>query len=469
MRTVALSEIRRSQRWLAGRTRNVVSAAGLCLAWSMLAPAQTPDYVRQILERLDRLEAQNRVLTAEVNALREKLAGAQSNQPANGPSVQERLEVQENRTEELAQVKVEASQRFPLRITGMALFNSYLNSSGSGGAEYPTTAVAGREGSGGATLRQSVIGLDYSGPRTVWGGSVSGSLRLDLFGGSGQRLGETVRLRTGSIGIDWRNRSLLAGVEKPIISPREPDSLAQVGVSPLSGAGNLWLWIPQVRLQQALRFGRQSGLRAQVGIVQTREAYPSVPSAYGAGDAYGVYYEAARPGVEARLELFGGAKRRVEIASGLHHSVSHIAGISVPSDVYSLDWFVRPWHPLEFTGAAFTGRNVTPLGTGGIRQGVVLLSPGRAVPVHSRGGWGQLTYRATPRLWFNFFSGQQDDRNSDLRSGGIGKNLVYGANFFFRLAPNVLGSLEASQTRTSYIGDSTLLNNHYDLALAYLF
>jgi hypothetical protein len=72
-------------------------------------------------------------------------------------------------------------------------------------------------------------------------------------------------------------------------------------------------------------------------------------------------------------------------------------------------------------------------------------------------------------LWFNLFSGQQNDDASDLPRGSIGRNLVYGANFFYRLAPNVLASFEASQIRTSYLGNGTLLNNHYDLALAYLF
>ena len=51
----------------------------------------------------------------------------------------------------------------------------------------------------------------------------------------------------------------------------------------------------------------------------------------------------------------------------------------------------------------------------------------------------------------------------------MGKNLAYGANFFYRLAPNVLVSIEASQVRTSYVGGAPQLNNHYDLGLAYLF
>jgi hypothetical protein len=70
---------------------------------------------------------------------------------------------------------------------------------------------------------------------------------------------------------------------------------------------------------------------------------------------------------------------------------------------------------------------------------------------------------------FHFFSGQQDDRNSDLETGNIGKNVMFGANLYYRLAPNVLLGLEASQLRSVIIGQRTRMNNHYDVALGYLF
>jgi hypothetical protein len=39
----------------------------------------------------------------------------------------------------------------------------------------------------------------------------------------------------------------------------------------------------------------------------------------------------------------------------------------------------------------------------------------------------------------------------------------------YRLAPNVMVSLEGAQVRTDIIGTGTRINNHYDLAVAYLF
>jgi hypothetical protein len=439
--------------------------------------AQTQPDLRQIVERLDRLEEQNRALLAEVHELKSELAAVRGGAPKEPqaqaqaqPTVAERLAVQESRTAELAESKVEAAHRFPIRIAGMALLNTYLNSAASGSYQYPTAVSPGGVASGGASVRQTIFGLDYSGPTIFGGGKVSGALRLDLFGGTGQTLDQELHLRTATIDIDWANTNFKAGVDKPIISPRDPESLAQVGVSPLSGAGNLWLWVPQVRLQHDFSLGEHTGLRAQAGVVQTHEVNASPASPYGPPTmTTSEYTEPGRPGAEARLEWFAGTKRRIEIATGFHHSVSHVLGTAVPSYVYSVDWFARPWHFLEFTGMVFTGQDITPLGTGAIRQGYVALGPGLARPVHSKDGWAQVTLRPAPRLWFNFFSGQEDDRNSDLAPGAIGKNLVFGANVFYRLAPNVLASLETSQTRTSYLGYSTLLNNHYDLALAYLF
>jgi hypothetical protein len=441
----------------------------LCAAASLAAQSQPPPDMRQLLDRLDRLEEQNRELATEIHKLRTELA---AREPAVNPpaDLENRLEVQENRTAEQAQTKVEALHRFPIRLTGMVLFNSFLDSSGSGGAEYPTVAAAGDTRAAGGSLRQTIIGLDYQGPHTFLGGTVGGSLRMDLWGGSGQQLDQYLRLRTGTISIDWKARHILAGVDKPLISPRDPESLAQVAVAPLTGAGNLWFWNPQVRFEQDFSLGERMGLRAQIGVIQTHEVGGISASPYGpAQQTSGTYFEPARPGVEGRIEFFSGSAGRFELGSGFHHSVTHASGASLPSDVYTLDWLIRPWSSIDFTGAFFIGRNVAPLGTGAISQGFVVLGTGQIAAVHSQGGWGQLTWRAAPRFWFNLFSGQQDDRNADLAAGAIGRNLEFGGNVFYRLAPNVLVSFEAAQIRTAYIAWKTLLNNHYDLALAYLF
>src|SRR5690349_1579550 len=80
-----------------------------------LARAQSTTDIQQILQRLDRLESENRELREQVQQLQQKLQPAT---PTPEQSVEERLDVQERRTAELSQTKVETSQRFPLRLTG---------------------------------------------------------------------------------------------------------------------------------------------------------------------------------------------------------------------------------------------------------------------------------------------------------------------------------------------------------------
>jgi len=104
--------------------------------------------------------------------------------------------------------------------------------------------------------------------------------------------------------------------------------------------------------------------------------------------------EPARPGIEGRFEFYhrlqGSSQDgpRIEIAPGFHTSVTHVAGTSVSSNLFSLDWFANPLPKLEFTGAFFSGQNVAPVG--GL-EGYTILPTGVAIPIHSRGGWSQLT------------------------------------------------------------------------------
>ena len=235
--------------------------------------------VQAILDRLDQLEKDNQALLEEVRALRQEVSGLHAPEPGTAPSqtADERQAVEENRIDELAQTKVEASQKFPIRITGMALFNASVNGRFNGNMENPLVASpTPGEMTGDGTLRQSTLGLLFNGPQTFWNAKISGSIYMDFFGGSTSSLDHLVRLRTAAINIDWKNTSVMFGQDKPLISPRDPDSLAQVGYSPLTGAGNLWLWQPQARVEQRFSLGENSGLRAQAGVIVTSSLdYPA--------------------------------------------------------------------------------------------------------------------------------------------------------------------------------------------------
>jgi hypothetical protein len=453
-----------------------------------LLPAQQKSDFQQILDRLERIEQENQALAGEVRALRAELAASRSPAaPAAPPATEasgaatavsaatspppppldEQVEVNTRRIAEQAQSKVEASQKLPITLTGMVLFNAFLNGRANGGAEYPIVAAPGDNPAqaGGATISQSVIGLKFQGPQVLGGGQISGSIYADGWGGTpNNSLNHLLRLRTATVEIDWKNTTILAGQDKPIVSPREPNSLAQVAVSPLTGAGNLWLWSPQVRIEQRFAFDQRSGLIAQAGVYETSE--PSY-SARG-GDELGLP-SLPRPAIEGRFEFWRklGEGSRLEIAPGFHASTTHAGGFSAPSRLATIDWLIQPVSKLQFTGMFFTGENAA--GLGGLHQGFSIVDDIRAVSIGANGGWSQLSYLATTRLTFNFFAGEENDRLADLLPGDIHRNLLYGGNAIYRLGSNVLLGAEVSQVRTNYYLLPSRLNNHYDLSLGYLF
>src|SRR4051794_22338209 len=135
-------------------------------AWAQTVP---PD-MSKLLDRLDKLERQNEAMTAEIRQLREELGTARA---------AERLEVQEARTEELAQAKVESSQKMPVSLTGMLLFNAFSNGRYGGTFQDPILAVSNPvQRPGGASFRQTVLGLKFHGPDLPGGGKVSGSFYM---------------------------------------------------------------------------------------------------------------------------------------------------------------------------------------------------------------------------------------------------------------------------------------------------
>ena len=426
------------------------------------APGQSAPDMQKILDRLDQLEKQNRELLTEIQELRSELKPAPT--PAPQTTTTERLDVQEARTAELAQSKVETSQKFPVSLTGMLLFNAFGNGKYGGGSEYPVSAaLTPAAAASGATLRQTILGLKFNGPDLPGDGKASGTLFMDFWGGTSSANNNLFRVRTATLDLTWNNTTVSVGQDKPIVSPREPVTLAQVGLAPLSAAGNLWLWQSQARIEQRFNFSDDSGIKAQAGVYETSESYP-----INGAPAFTNLLEKARPAYQGRLEFFEGSeKRRFEVAPGFSLSTSHVAGASVASRLATLDWLARPVASVEFTGAFFHGDDAA--GLGALRQGFAVLANGSVLPVHTNGAWGQVAFFAAPRLSFHLYGGEESDHSAGFSAGNISRNLTYAGNLMYKLAPNVVAAIEIAQNRTDYVVSGARLNNHYDLALGYLF
>jgi hypothetical protein len=409
----------------------------------------------------------------EIQELRRELASGSASAPASTSpttspppevTVEERLAVQESRTADLAQSKVETSQRIPVSLTGMVLFNAFQNGKYGGGLQDPVTAQlnAGAANTG-AGFRQTVLGLKFNGPDLPGGGTSNGSIYMDFWGGTSAPSNNLFRIRLATLSLTWKNTTITAGQDKPIMSPREPMTLAQVGLAPLTGAGNLWDWNPQVRVEQRIPFTPNMGLRAEAGVFEMTDNAPA-----NASTAAAATLEKWRPALEGRFNFYvGGEHSRFEIAPGFHTAQSHFLGRSVPSRLFTLDWLAKPNEFVEFSGAFFRGENAAGLGS--LRQGFTLLPTGAVIPVHATGGWSQISVFPAKRVSIHFYGGAEADRVTDLIANNVNRNIIYAGNLVYKLAPNILAAFEASQNRTAYTVGGTRLNNHYDLALAYLF
>ncbi len=418
-------------------------------------PAQGVD---ALVERLDKLERDNNALRQEIEKLRAEL-GTMKQQAAAGAEEQE---IVARRVEEQAQTKVEASQRFPIRLRGMALMNLYKNGGHANGQDTPTISSRnpGRA-TAAMSFRQTVLGLEFRGPQTLFGAQVSGSVFGDFYEGNTETVQyPNARLRTAEVQLDWSTRSLMFGQEKTLVGLRDPNSLSYSGVSPMTAAGNLWRWQPQIRFEQRYDLAPATKLRGQLALVQTAEESGGIPGP--------LALERRRPAAEGRVEVSHqfDQDRRVELATAFHAGESHVGGFSIPSRVWSLDWFANPFRLLEFSGVVFTGENLHHFGA--FRQGWVV-TPQGVHGVHTRGGWAQVSVPFTQRVSLNLMAGTMDDRNRDLLTTMIGSNRTGAANLMFRIAPNVLLSIEAMQIRTNYLTGGTTRNPRYDLSVAYQF
>jgi hypothetical protein len=243
---------------------------------------------------------------------------------------------------------------------------------------------------------------------------------------------------------------------RPLISPHDPNSMAYVGISPLTGSGNLWRWQPQVRFEQ-----RAGMFKGQVAVMQTAEDSTGAPA--------NLLMNRRRPGLEVRGvagKEFGGG-RSAEIGIGGHVSESRVGGQRLPSRIFSLDWMASPVERVTVSGLFFRGQNVHHLGA--LRQSFRVAANGFVSTVHSTGGWGQVALAATNRMTFHVFGGLHDDRDEDLNRGQNGLNRSGGANVMYRLAPNVVLSFEGMQIRSNFVGTVNRRMNRYDLSIAYLF
>jgi hypothetical protein len=323
--------------------------------------------------------------------------------------------------EEQHQTKVESASRYRVKLSGLILMNAFANSGPVDVPDLANRAFSGPDKTGvGASMRQTVLGLQVFGPQ-IAGAQTSGNVAIDFFGGFPQvAYGATaglVRLRTGSLRLDWKDNSVMIGQESPFIAPLSPTSFASIAEPALSWAGNLWTWTPQLVYEHRFRSTENSWFAVQGGLMMPlTEQVPDTPQYTGIEAGQRSRRPALATEASWNAKAFG---QPVMFGVGAYDShLKYEFGRQTEAWAVTGHWRVPLGPSFEFSGEAYRGKAVGGLG-GGIWQSVgyngdSAISSTQFRPINSIGGWSQLKYRFSPRWEVNGAAGQDNPFARDV-------------------------------------------------------
>jgi hypothetical protein len=386
------------------------------------------------------------------------------------------------------QTKVESASKYKLRLSGIVLFNMYSNRGSVDNQDFPGVALEpgplDSAGTFGASLRQSQIGIQAFGP-DIAGAHTSADLNFDFAGGfpdtpNGVATG-IVRLRTGTIRLDWANTSLIVGQDSLFFAPLTPTSLASLALPALAYAGNLWSWTPQVRIEHRVHVSESSTLLFQGGIL---DSFSGEEPAYEYYRAPGAGEKSAQPAYATRAawsdRVFG---QEMTVGLGGYYGRQNWAfGRNVDSWAGTTDFTLPLGRRFEFTEEFYRGRAVGGIG-GGVDQTVLatgpLTDPSSIVQgLNSMGGWSQLKFKPRPKFEVNGAFGHDNPFGNQVARFAsypvyydalFARNQTWFTNFIYSPRSDVLLSLEFRRLRTFGSDGGADVANQVSLSLGYLF
>ena len=409
-----------------------------------MAQERASEEARELRHELDLMKAQGApAASGPLNSYSVPPAKESAVQPVSASSVippqaqtaedriaklEEDQQVMEGKINDQYQTKVESGSKYRLRLSGIVLLNLFENRGTVDNMDFPQVAESqlanepnASPAAFGGTLRQSQIRLQAFGP-DVAGARTSADVNLDFVGGlpdtpNGAAMG-VIRMRTGIVRVDWTNTSIVAGQDRLFFAPLAPTSLATLAIPALSYAGNLWAWMPQVRVEHRVVLSDDSSLSFQGGILDnlTGDTPPDQFNRYPTwGEQSGQPAYAARVSWSHRMfgqdftAGVGGYYGRQDW--GFSRGVDGWAGTA--------DLTLPLGKRFEFTGEFYRGRAVAGLG-GGIGQSVLLNGPfGNPATtfrgLDSMGGWAQLKFKLKSNFEINGAFGSDNPFAGELR------------------------------------------------------
>ena len=411
-------------------------------------------------------------------------------------SLEEEYQLLSGKVDDQYQTKVESASKYRVRLSGIVLMNLASNQGTVDSIDLPTLAYArapgGSGGSFGATLRQSEIGLEAFGP-TVAGAKTTADLQVDLAGGfppvpNGINSG-VVRLRTATMRMDWTNTSIVAGQDAIFFSPNSPTSFATLAIPALTYAGNLWSWVPQIRVEHKVALGEESSLIFQGGILDPVSG--EVPGTAASAEPGTSYYRQAGPGEASRQPAYGTRVAWTRNVFGQPLRVG-VGGYYTRQD-YGFSRNIDGWagmtdielplnRQFSLSGKFYRGRALGGL-YGGIGRSVLFsgdpkLSSTEVQALNSIGGWAQLKYRPANKWEFNGAFGMDNPYASDLKyfeypqsygDATLARNQGSFVNMIYRPRSDLLFSAEYRHLTTYSLTDGGNNAGHLNLMMGVLF
>jgi hypothetical protein len=466
------------------------------LAESRTEIQQLRTTLQEVLKRMDGIAAAPGVGTTPSNtvtaAAQTGIPQAMAEEPQAAAQIsQDDWDVLNARVEEQRQTKVESSSKYRVKLSGIALFNAFATSGQVDNLDLPAIAVAKfpgySSGSVGGSVRQSIIGLTGIGP-TVFGARTLADFQMDFFGGLPSSYGGTTsgvaEVRLARIRFDWKDASLVAGLDYPFFSPNSPTTYMSVAVPGFAAAGNLWNWTPTIRAEHRFT-GALSPFKVEAGFLDpasyanytantdSRQASPTESS--------------RQPTYAVRLSANTKSEDRPASVgvSGVYSPQRFIGGYTVEGWAGTLDWKFPLLPRTELTGQFFTGRGIdgfggvplSPLRPVSALQYAVITAPELA-SLGVMGGWSQFKFKLDSRNEFNVAAGTGGRNSTSLREAELSnvflssvpaRNQMLFVNYIFKPRSDLLFSAEYRRLRTYEITRAPDTAGQFGLALGFLF
>jgi len=288
--------------------------------------------------------------------------------------------------------------------------------------------------------RETRLGFKLEGVELEDGGTASGKIETDFWGDS-TGASARIRLRQAFIALNYDKWGILAGQTWDFFSPLGPSTL---NFGYMWRSGNLGDRHPQII------FTRKMGeFTAKIGMIDS-ENTDQENSGGPVGGAYLSY-----------------KKGPLYLGLGGIVGQEDVTGKDVPIWAGTLAWQYKFTPKVSLKGEAYLGSTLNSF-RGGSGTGTYTVG-GYTKGVRARGGWAQLSVKATKKLTMNVGGGIDDVIQSSIATTIWNYNYNYFLNFKYNLAKNLILGLEFQHFNTDYDLQASGDTNRFQTSMIYKF